>query len=235
MVAADHGRGGERCPAHSEHAQFVSGLGRHRSREALDLLDAVSKSYRCSPRSTGRRIVPLLAARLIHRLPPTWFRAGRRRRTTVCSRGDAGRVAAAHVHGSHPPLQVGALIRSGSRPRRRGRDVQNVHGETERRSSALRSADPSVMVRRRKTRTRRRWAAVRNIAGDMVVAIIHESTKIEFIESKIAGQSGELFTASLRLLRPAAPRSYRRRRRTRSRRSRRGAGTPFAGGYRTLR
>lgn len=185
--------------AHLEHAQLVRDwVETGCLQEAiLDMLDAVSKSFSVLEidwRTDRDRFWP---RRLIHR-PPTWFAPDEIDGQTIRLLEGVTRAPLAphkfivHTH----RYKSGALIRSGigrvalwswmfkmftardwalfvqryGQPIRLGRYSQAATAE-----------DKKVL-----------WEAVRSIAGDMA-AIAHESTRIEFVESKLAGQANEVF------------------------------------------
>jgi phage gp29-like protein len=186
-------------PAHLEHAQLVRDwVETGCLQEAvLDLLDAVSKSYSVLEIDWQTDRGHFWPKRLIHR-PPTWFAPDEVDGQTIRLLEGVTRLPLAphkfvvHTH----RYKSGALIRSGlgrvalwswmfkmftardwalfvqryGQPIRVGRYGQ-----------AASDADKRVL-----------WQAVRDIAGDMA-AIIHESTKIDFVETKLAGQSSEIF------------------------------------------
>lgn len=185
-------------PAHLEHAQLVRDwVETGCLQEAiLDLLDAVSKSYSVLEIDWQTDRTRFWPRALIHR-PPTWFAPDVDGRTIRLLEGVTRLPLPDHKFVVHTHrYKSGALLRSGlgrvalwswmfkmftardwalfvqryGQPIRVGRYGQSASAE-----------DKKTL-----------WNAVRSIAGDMA-AIIHESTKIEFIESKIAGQSGELF------------------------------------------
>ncbi len=186
-------------PSHLEHAAFVREWVETGCLQAalLDMLDAVSKSYSVLEKDWQTDRDRFWPKRLIHR-PPTWFAPDMVDGQTIRLLEGVTRLPLAphkfvvHTH----RYKSGALIRSGlgrvalwswmfkmftardwalfvqryGQPIRVGRYGQSASKE-----------DKATL-----------WSAVRNIAGDMA-AIIHESTKIEFVESKLAGQSSELF------------------------------------------
>lgn len=186
------------APAHLEHAQFVRDwVDTGCLQEALlDLLDAVSKSYSVLEIDWQTDRTRFWPRALIHR-PPTWFAPDVDGRTIRLLEGVTRVPLAPHKFVVHTHrYKSGALIRSGLGRVALWSWMFKMFTARDWALFVSRYGQP-IRVGRYGSSTKDEdkatlWAAVRNIAGDMA-AIIHESTKIEFIESKIAGQSGELF------------------------------------------
>lgn len=186
-------------PAHLEHAQFVRDwIETGCLQEAiLDLLDAVSKSYSVLEIDWQTDRDRFWPRRLIHK-PPTWFAPDEIDGQTIrLLEGVTRSPLAPHKFVVHTHrYKSGALIRSGLGRVALWSWMFKMFTARDWALFVSRYGQPIRVGRYNESTSaedkRTLWNAVRSIAGDMA-AIIHESTKIEFIESKIAGQSGELF------------------------------------------